>query len=207
MPAAGMEQYSGSQLSSPCQSCQYTTRPLKLPPQTKSCPPPPAHVAKLHNTTVMSSTLQALSSVEHRVRCRHKIIKRKNGKQRQSLIIWLIFFLLLQTKPSFCRLFAGPSWTFLLKYWLSEYTRCGVGGWVMMETSDTTSRRTETSCWEIERKQPNFNEDFYLPLYLPLWMSYSYTNRYTVQLLLCFINGILSFKVFFSYVGKKCCMS
>ncbi len=35
----------------------------------------------------------------------HKIIKRKNGKQKQSLIIWLIFFLFLQTKPNFCGLF------------------------------------------------------------------------------------------------------
>ncbi len=37
---------------------------------------------------------------------RHKIIKRKNGKQRKSLMIWLIFFLFLQTKPSFSPLFA-----------------------------------------------------------------------------------------------------
>jgi hypothetical protein len=43
------------------------------------------------------------------------------------LIIWLIFFLFLQTKPSFCRLLAAPSWTFLPKYRLSEYTRCGGG--------------------------------------------------------------------------------
>jgi hypothetical protein len=28
---------------------------------------------------------------------------------------------------------------------------------------------TETACWDIERKKPNFNEDFYLPLYLSLW--------------------------------------
>jgi hypothetical protein len=27
----------------------------------------------------------------------------------------------------------------------------------------------ETACWEIERKCQIFNEDFYLPLYLPLW--------------------------------------
>ncbi len=38
--------------------------------------------------------------------CLHKIIKRKAGKKKQSLIIWLIFFLLLQTKPSFCCMFA-----------------------------------------------------------------------------------------------------
>ena len=43
------------------------------------------------------------------------------------MIIWLIFFLFLQTKPSFCRLLAAPSWTFLPKYRLSEYTRCGGG--------------------------------------------------------------------------------
>jgi hypothetical protein len=36
----------------------------------------------------------------------HKIIKRKNGKQRYSLVIWLIFFLFLQTKPSLFSLFA-----------------------------------------------------------------------------------------------------
>jgi hypothetical protein len=36
----------------------------------------------------------------------HKIIKRKNGKKKYSLIIWLIFFLFIQTKPSFCRLIA-----------------------------------------------------------------------------------------------------
>ncbi len=51
------------------------------------------------------------------------------------MIIWLIFVLFLQTKPSFCRLFACPSWTFLPNYRLSEYTRCGDGGgWVRMET-------------------------------------------------------------------------
>ncbi len=70
------------------------------------------------------------------------------------MIIWLIFFLFLQTKPSFCRLFAGPSWTFLPKHWLSEYTRCGGGGWmghdqVMMEISDTTSRRTWQNIIEL----------------------------------------------------------
>ncbi len=27
----------------------------------------------------------------------------------------------------------------------------------------------ETPCWEIERNSQIFNEDFYLPLYLPLW--------------------------------------
>ena len=43
---------------------------------------------------------------EQELQQEHKIIKRKNGKQKQSLIIWLIFFLFLQTKPSFCRLFA-----------------------------------------------------------------------------------------------------
>ncbi len=37
---------------------------------------------------------------------RHKIITRKNGKKRLALIIWLIFFIFLQTKPSFCHLFA-----------------------------------------------------------------------------------------------------
>jgi hypothetical protein len=36
----------------------------------------------------------------------HKIIKRKNSKYRKSLIIWLIFFLFLQTKPSFSPLIA-----------------------------------------------------------------------------------------------------
>ncbi len=36
----------------------------------------------------------------------YKIIKRKNGKQKKSLIILLIFFLFLQTKPSFCCMFA-----------------------------------------------------------------------------------------------------
>ncbi len=51
--------------------------------------------------------------------------------------------------------------TFLPKYRLSEYTLqvhtvWALGGWVMMETSDTTSRQPNdigrTSCWEIERK-------------------------------------------------------
>ncbi len=45
----------------------------------------------------------------------HKLIKRKNGKLRSSLIIWLSFFLFLQTRPNifpFC--LPGPSWTFLL---------------------------------------------------------------------------------------------
>ncbi len=53
------------------------------------------------------------------------------------MIIWLIFVIFLQTKPSFCLLFACPSWTFLPKYLLSEYTRCGEGGegGVRMETS------------------------------------------------------------------------
>ncbi len=44
----------------------------------------------------------------------HKIIKRKNGKKKSALIIWLIFFLFLQTKPGFCSLFArSQGWTFL----------------------------------------------------------------------------------------------
>ncbi len=103
----------------------------------------------------------------------HKIIKRKNGKQRQSLIIWLIFFLFLQTKPSSCRLFAGPSWTFLPKYRLSEYTRCGGGGeWVMMETSGHNKQTTDRQKLLAGKQKENsqiFNDDFYLPLYLPLW--------------------------------------
>jgi hypothetical protein len=52
-----------------------------------------------------------------------------------------------------------------------------------MATSNTARRRTycniptaefgmisaETACWDIERKCQIFKEDFYLPLYLPLW--------------------------------------
>ncbi len=37
----------------------------------------------------------------HLLHKNHKLIKRKNGKLRYSLIIWLIFFLFLQTQPSF----------------------------------------------------------------------------------------------------------
>ncbi len=45
------------------------------------------------------------------------------------MIIWLIFSPFLQTKPSFCRLFAGPSWTFLPKYLLvCVHTVWGRGG-------------------------------------------------------------------------------
>ncbi len=32
----------------------------------------------------------------------------------------------------------------------------------------------ETPYWEIERKSQIFNEDFYLPLYLPLWTIYTF---------------------------------
>ncbi len=59
------------------------------------------------------------------------------------MIILLIFFLFFQTKPSFCHLFAGPSWTFLPKNQLTE-SRAGGGEGDGDEGdySDTTSRRT-----------------------------------------------------------------
>jgi hypothetical protein len=80
---------------------------------------------------------------------------------------------------------------------------CGVGGGRMMASSDTTSRRTaefwmisaESPCWEIERNSQIFNEDFYLPLYLPLCFSpslYSWSlkpgkgKRYYTRSLLTF---------------------
>ncbi len=74
----------------------------------------------------------------------HKIIKRKNGKQMQSLIIWLIFFLFLQTKSSFCCLFA----------WVRSFSR-PEKLWLKIHTG---SSRTVYSYWvEKARLFPNWS--------------------------------------------------
>jgi hypothetical protein len=35
----------------------------------------------------------------------------------------------------------------------------------------------ETACWDMERKNLIFNEDFYLPLYLPLWLKTTHVKN------------------------------
>ncbi len=113
----------------------------------------------------------------------------------QSLIIWLIFFLFIQTKPSFCHMFA---WSQLdcsaIPVSISAVSLTGRQTWQNVNSQ----RRCKSSCfclcsfcfWEevlitfiLNDNGRNFLlgsskkicsqmffEDFYLLLYLPLWV-------------------------------------
>ncbi len=82
----------------------------------------------------------------------------------------------------------------------------GAGGRGMMATSDTASRRTDnwilTWCRQkllSEKWKENsqiFNEDFYLPLYLPLWLG---VNTCTV----CSLGQQYRVQVYFLVAKKK----
>jgi hypothetical protein len=50
----------------------------------------------------------------------------------------------------------------------------------------------ETACWEKEKNSKIFNEDFYLPLYLPLW-----SDRYS-----CVFCPYILFEI--TYSSRKC---
>jgi hypothetical protein len=56
----------------------------------------------------------------------------------------------------------------------------------------------EKACWDMERKLPNFDEDFYLPLYLPLWYSGNVFNK-----LQC-MNNCVTFKYDQKREGESC---
>ncbi len=56
--------------------------------------------------------LQNITNTNVVVGMKHKIIKRKNGKYKQSLIIWLISFYFSKPSHVYAVCFPGPRWIF-----------------------------------------------------------------------------------------------